>query len=71
MGRAWDRLDLDDAIAALTCISLEDAPQKDCKEFQWTDDEVELLLSVTYEYKVKNSAESIDWESVSTLMSSH
>lgn len=28
------------------------------------DDEAELLLSVTYDYKVKKSAECVDWESV-------
>lgn len=39
-------------------------PKKNGKEFQWTDEEAELLLNVTYEYKVKKSAESIDWESV-------
>ena len=39
-------------------------PKKNGKEFQWTDDEAELLLNVAYEYKVKKSAENIDWESV-------
>jgi len=35
------------------------------KDFQWTDDEAELLLSVTHEYKVKKSVEEcVDWESV-------
>ena len=34
------------------------------KEFIWSDDEVELLLSVTHEYKVKKAAESTDWESI-------
>ena len=38
-------------------------PKRTGKEFQWTDDEAELLLSVTYEYKVKQSAECVDWES--------
>ena len=32
--------------------------------FQWTDDEVKLLLHVTQEYKVSKAAESTDWESV-------
>lgn len=32
--------------------------------FTWTDDEVELLLKVTNDYKVQKSTESIDWESV-------
>lgn len=30
----------------------------------WSDDEAELLLNVTYEYEVKHSANSIDWEKV-------
>ena len=34
------------------------------KDFQWTDDEAELLLSVTHDYKVKKSTECVDWESV-------
>lgn len=29
-----------------------------------TNDEVELLLRVTHEFKVKKSAENVDWESV-------
>lgn len=32
--------------------------------FIWTDDEVELLLTVTNEYKVSKTYESVDWESV-------
>ena len=32
--------------------------------FIWTDDEVQLLLTVTNEYKVAKSFESIDWESI-------
>ena len=32
--------------------------------FTWADDEVELLLKVTNEYKVQKSTESVDWESV-------
>ena len=32
--------------------------------FIWTDDEVELLLRVTNDYKVSKSFESIDWESI-------
>ncbi|KAK9538689.1 hypothetical protein VZT92_003846 [Zoarces viviparus] len=32
--------------------------------FAWTDDEVELLLKVTHEYKVVNAAQNTDWESL-------
>ena len=32
--------------------------------FSWTDDEVELLLKVTNEYKVSKTAENVDWESL-------
>ena len=34
------------------------------KEFLWTDDEVELLLNITHEYKTAKAAECTDWESV-------
>lgn len=39
-------------------------PKKTVKEFQWTDDEAELLLNVTHDYKVTKVAEGTDWESV-------
>ena len=35
----------------------------------WTDDEVELLLKVTLEYKVNQTAKNIDWESCQTKYS--
>ena len=38
------------------------------KVFHWTDDEVELLLNVTYEYKTASAAECTDL-SVSLLIS--
>ena len=31
--------------------------------FVWTDDEVQLLLEVTNDYKVSKVAKNIDWES--------
>ena len=31
--------------------------------FNWTDDDVELLLNIVNEYKVKKAGESVDWES--------
>lgn len=37
---------------------------KSKKEFQWTDDESELLLSVTIDYKTAKAIENVDWESV-------
>ena len=33
------------------------------ESFIWSDDEVELLLNVTTEYKAAKSIENIDWES--------
>ena len=39
-------------------------PPRARKEFVWTDDEAELLLNVTIEYKTAKAAESVDWESV-------
>ena len=32
--------------------------------FKWSDDEAELLLKVTRDYKVLKASEGIDWESV-------
>lgn len=37
---------------------------KTCKFFSWTDDEVELLLKVTMEFKTSMAAQSVDWETV-------
>ena len=39
------------------------------ESFKWTDDEAELLLKVTQEYKVLKSAEGVDWESVQSKYS--
>ena len=36
------------------------------EDFKWTDDESELLLNVTHDYKVKKVSENVDWESVKT-----
>ena len=36
------------------------------RDFKWTDDECELLLHVTLNYKVKKSSENVDWESMKT-----
>ena len=44
-------------------------PKKTGKEFQWSDDEAELLLTVTHEYKVAKVAEGVDWESVKSKYS--
>ena len=42
--------------------SFNEMPPK--KDFQWSDDEVELLLNVTYGYKTAKAAKCTDWESV-------
>ena len=34
------------------------------KDFVWTDDEVELLLTVTHQYKVQKLMETVDWEPI-------
>lgn len=39
-------------------------PKKSGNEFKWSDDEAELLLTVTQNYKVTKIAEGTDWESV-------
>ena len=43
--------------------------KEDKKDFKWTDDEVELLLNVSNEYKVSKASESVDWESVKSKYS--
>ena len=35
--------------------------QKPSDSFIWTDDEMELLLNIVNEYKVKKAEESVDW----------
>ena len=39
--------------------------------FVWTDDEVEVLLNVVIEYKVKRTAENVDWVFVYFKISGH
>jgi hypothetical protein len=34
------------------------------EQFSWTDDETQLLLSVTLEYKTDQIADGADWESI-------
>ena len=34
------------------------------KEFQWTDDEAELLLNVTCDYKNAKAMDNMNWESI-------
>ena len=43
--------------------STEKVKKKYADTYKWTDDEVELLLTVTKEYKTKQIAKSIDCES--------
>ena len=38
--------------------------EKDKEDFEWTDDESELLLNIAHEYKVSKTGDSVDWESV-------
>ena len=34
------------------------------EQFSWTDDETELLLNITLDYKTEKIANGIDWESI-------
>ena len=43
--------------------STEKGKKKYADAYKWTNDEVELLLTVTKEYKTKQIAKSIDWKS--------
>ena len=38
------------------------------KDFVWTDDEVELLPTVTHEYNMQKLMETVNWESISASM---
>ena len=51
--------------------STEKLKKKYADTYKWTDDEAELLLTVTKEYKTKQIAKSIEWEScVDTVLRS-
>ena len=39
--------------------------------FVWTDDEVQLLLKVTGEYKRKKASENVDWQSIQNKYAEH
>ena len=41
----------------------EKSDKTNADNFVWTDDEVQLLLEVTNDYKVSTAAKNIDWES--------
>ena len=45
---------------------LKKTPEKSIKEFEWSDDQSELLLDVANDYKAAKAAECLDWESVKT-----
>ena len=44
--------------------SQQNKQKKKQEAFMWIDDEVELLLTVTNDYKGSKSFDSIDWESI-------
>lgn len=47
----------------------EDTNRSRKETFVWTDDEVELLLGVTLDYKATRLQENVDWESCQTKYS--
>ena len=58
---AWSKLAV---YHSKKCLNvLKKARKKYADTYKWTDDEVELPLTVTKEYKTKQIAKSIDWES--------
>ena len=46
----------------------ETSNNKEKKDFQWTDNESELLLNVTYDNKATKAVDNVDWKSQSYLM---
>ena len=41
--------------------SSETSENQESEQFKWTDDEIQLLLAVTKEYKVTQEAQNQDW----------
>ena len=41
--------------------SRETSENQDSEQFKWIDDEIQLLLAVTKEYKAKQAAQNLDW----------
>ena len=41
--------------------SSEKSENQDIEQFKWTNDEIQLLLAVTKEYKVTQEAQNLDW----------
>ena len=37
--------------------------------FTWTDDETQILLNITADYRTQNIAEGLDWESIQSKYS--
>ena len=44
----------------------EENPKKSNTEFLWTDDEIQLLLQTSFNFKSKCEFEGLSWESVSS-----
>ena len=42
----------------------EENPKKTNTEFLWTDDEIQLLLQTSFNFKSKCEFEGLSWESV-------
>ena len=46
-----------------SCEAKKTSENETTEAFFWTDDELELLLKATHEYKVHKAMENVDWES--------
>ena len=49
-----------------SCENVYEKTFNERTSFIWSDDEAELLLDVTLEYCVRQTAKGVDWESVQT-----
>ena len=64
----WERVKSPGRRSSILFLVMAAAAKKTAPStFSWTDDEVELLLKVTNEYKVSKTADNVDWESVQLI----
>ena len=55
--------------AAFHSMTVAMAKSSNKKDFQWTDDEAEILLHSTHLFKVKKEMECEDWEAAKVKVS--
>ena len=64
--RARTIKDVDEQLLRSITMASSSSSTRGKSDFKWTDDEAELLLNVTHNYKIAKITENVDWESVKT-----